>query len=204
MENEQTIPIDYDVRWKEIITDLFEDFVAFFMPEAYEIIDFSQEVVFLEQELLKLFPDKERKGKVVNDKLVKVRLKSGEEKWILIHIEVQSSYETDFTERMFTYFYRIWDKYRQKVTAIAIYTGDNVPKSNDNYAYEFLGTKLSYQFNVYKVMDAPEETLLASENPFALAILASKYLQKSKKDYDKRYAFNLHSSVAGKSLIIPY
>ncbi len=188
---EEDIFIDHDARWKEIIANLFEDFIKFFLPKAHKLIDFKTKVIFLEQELLKLFPDKDRKGRVINDKLVKVKLKTGEEKWILIHIEVQSSYEVDFSERMFTYFYRIFDKYSQKITAIAIYTGDKVPRKYDQFEYDFLGTTLFYRFNTYKIKSISEKELLASNNPFALAVLANKYLIKSKKDYDKRYTFKL-------------
>ena len=34
--------IDHDTRWKKIIEELFEDFIAFFMPDLYPQIDFSQ------------------------------------------------------------------------------------------------------------------------------------------------------------------
>jgi len=69
--------VDQDTQWKEIITDLWEDFVEFFLPQAYPFVDFSKKPVFLEQELHKLIRDKEKKGKRINDKLVKVFLKDG-------------------------------------------------------------------------------------------------------------------------------
>jgi len=31
------LPIDHDTRWKVLITILFEDFVAFFLPHVYEL-----------------------------------------------------------------------------------------------------------------------------------------------------------------------
>lgn len=189
MSEEKDIKIDYDTQWKEIISSLFQDFIEFFLPQAYNLIDFGQPVEFLEQELHKIISDKYKKGKVINDKLVKVRLKNGEEKWILIHIEVQSSYDAGFTERMFTYFYRIYDRYNQKITAIAIYTGDKISKNNDTYEYKFLGTENIYKFNTYIIASDSEESLLASKNPFSLVVLASQYLLKSKNDFDKRYVF---------------
>ena len=86
MSSDENIKIDYDTHWKEIIEAQFEDFIAFFLPDAYEIIDFEQPVEFLEQEFHKLIADKFKKGKAINDKLVKVFLKDGTEKWILILI----------------------------------------------------------------------------------------------------------------------
>ena len=189
MKTEEQLNIDYDIQWEEIITNLFEDFIAFFLPDAYSMIDFDEPIEFLEQELHKIVADNKKKGRVINDKLVKVKLKDGSEKWILIHIEVQSSYETDFSKRMFVYFYRIFDQYSQEITAIAIYTGEQIPKKYGKYEYDFLGTKTIYEFNTYLVKNAKDKDLKTSENPFSLAILSTKYLHKSKSDYSKRLSF---------------
>lgn len=78
MADSDKILIDYDTQWKEIIGSLFEDFISFFLPGAYELIDFTKPVEFLEQELHKIISDKYKRGKVINDKLVKLYLKNGE------------------------------------------------------------------------------------------------------------------------------
>src|SRR5262249_2761106 len=39
----------------------------------------------------------------------KVWLKAGGEAWVLVHIEVQSGYEAEFEERIYTYNYRAYD-----------------------------------------------------------------------------------------------
>ncbi len=87
---------DYDAYWKEIVTVLFEDCMRFFLPEVGAQIDFDYPPEFLEQELHKLIADETKQGKIYNDKLAKVRLKDGSERWLLIYIEVQSYRETDF------------------------------------------------------------------------------------------------------------
>src|SRR5690625_3812047 len=97
---------DYDRLWKKIIADLFEEFMLFFAPDLYEEIDFNKEPDFLQQELFKEII-KGKKGRNVADQVVKVSLKTGEDKWILIHIEVQDKANSDFSNRMFRYFYRI-------------------------------------------------------------------------------------------------
>ena len=48
------LKIDFDGNWKEIITEFFEQFVAFFMPDLYAEVNFSRPVEFLEQELLQV------------------------------------------------------------------------------------------------------------------------------------------------------
>ena len=79
--------VDYDGLWKKLIYELFEEFMLFFAPDLYEEIDFLKEPEFLQQELFQEIMQ-EKKGKQVADQIVKVFLKNGEEKWILIHIEV--------------------------------------------------------------------------------------------------------------------
>jgi hypothetical protein len=119
--------------------------------------------------------------------LVKLRLKSGEEKWIFVHIEFQN--DGNILERMFLYFRRILDKYGKEITAIVIYTGKSVPKHHDKYEYENYGTKVTYQFNSYLVSKQNEAELLSNENPFALVVLANLYMLKTLNDLEQRLSF---------------
>ena len=183
---EEVLKIDYDSHWKEIIGEFFEDFTAFFMPDLHEKADFTRPVDFLEQELLDIFKTK-YKGKHINDKLVKVYLKDGTEKWILIHIEVQATFEKEFAKRMFLYYALIYTKYEiEDITAIAIFTNPKVPKNHNHYKHSLFGTTISYQYNSYKIRDQKEAELLKSKNPFALAVLANLYVLKTNQKYDKR------------------
>lgn len=183
------LPISPDTLWKEIIEDLFDDFLAFFLPDLHVEVDASREPQFLEQELHQIIPSRERKGKRINDKLVKVYLKSGQEKWILVHIEVQGEYETNFSERMFVYYYRIFDKYRQEITAIALFTGKKTPRKYDRYKTTVFGTSILYHYNAIRIKDYQEEDLIGAENPFALAVLAGLYALKTKDQHHKRMQF---------------
>ena len=103
-----------DEAWKEIIEKLFPDFLAFFFPQIYKDINFSRGFEFLDKELQKILKRSEV-GKKIVDKLVKVYLNDGSEKWLLIHIEVQGYQEKNFSERIYIYNYRIFDRYRKEV-----------------------------------------------------------------------------------------
>ena len=178
--------IDYDSHWKEVISEFFEDFTAFFLPEMHKKIDFTKPVEFLEQELLDIFKTK-YKGKRINDKLVKVYLKDGTEKWLLVHIEVQGAFEKDFAERMFLYYTLIYAKYEIKeITAIAIFTHSTIPKVYNHFTHTVFGTTISYKFNAYKVIEQSEEELLKNENPFALVVLANLYVLYTSKNFEER------------------
>ena len=116
---------------------MFPDFLRFFYPDADKIFELEKHE-FLDKELEKLYPDTDggtRRRHV--DKLVKVRLRKGGEQWILIHIEVQGYADPQFGPRMFQYFYRILDRYRRPVTAIAIFTGSQ-KKTPESYEIEML------------------------------------------------------------------
>ncbi len=180
------IKIDYDGTWKIVTTNLIEDFIKFFLPSLYIDIDFSYPPEFLEQELLEMVEDE--KLKHILDKLVKLRLKNGEEKWIFVHIEFQT--EGDIRARMFIYYRRILDKFGKEITAIVIYTGRGIPKKHDRYESDpKYGTGVIYFFNSYIIAKQKAENLLKDENPFSIVVLANLYLNQTHKDLEKRLEF---------------
>ena len=188
-EKKKKYTIDYDYLWKTVITELFEDFMYLFAPDLAKKIDWRCEPKALEQELLKLFPKHDKKGTRHMDKLMEVKLKNGKDQWLLIHVEIQQSKDDHFGLRMFQYFYRTFDKYEQKIVAIALLT-DGTPSFHPTaFRYNFHGTKLTYQFNTYKILDQDETNLLQMNNRFAYAILAGKYALETKKNMDIRYQF---------------
>ncbi len=179
------IRIDYDGTWKIVTTNLIEDFIKFFLPKLYKDVDFSVPPEFLEQELYEMVEDEKIKN--ILDKLVKLKLKNGQEKWIFVHIEFQT--KGKINERMFLYYRRILDKYGKEITAIVIYTGKSIPKNHDRYEYESYGTKVSYQFNTYLVAKQKEEVLVADSNPFAIVVLANLFTLQTSEDLSKRLSF---------------
>lgn len=180
--------VDYDGHWKRIIGSTFQDFLSFFAPDLAELVEWRKEPDDLNRELQKLHPQDDAKNRKA-DNLYKVYLKDGRELCILVHIEVQGWEDSDFDKRMFQYFYRIFEKYGQKIYALAIYTEDlkaeNMPEI---YKYEYFGTELTYKFNTFKVIDQDEEELLESSNPFSYVVLSAKraILSKAKND-DVKY-----------------
>ncbi len=180
-DGEKPLIIDFDGTWKAIITEFFEDFMAFFLPDIHAQIDYAASFEFLEQELYHIM---ETFGytKRITDKLVQVQLKTGEARWILLHLEVQSYFETDFNKRMFLLYSWIFGKFDQKIAALAIYTGSQVPSQFHYFEQELFGTKLRYDFNTYRVMKQSEADLIASDNIFALFVLANKYVNQTREE----------------------
>jgi hypothetical protein len=183
--------ISKDILWKGIIEDLFEHFLTYFYPNAKEIFNFKKGFEFLDKELEQLFPPSESKHRFA-DKLVKVYTKKGVEKWILVHIEVQGYEDKTFSDRMYAYNYRIFDKYQQKIVALAIFTDDNPSYRPDEYHTEFLDTSLTYRFKTFKLLDYTPEYFQAQDNPFAVVLETALYgLKKNKLSDENLFALKL-------------
>jgi hypothetical protein len=173
IQDKQEVPeivIDYDGLWKLIIEAFFFEFTAFFLPKLFKDIDLSYPPEFLDQELLTIHKELKVPKQVV-DKLIKVKLKDGSIKWVLIHVEVQARFEIDFSTRMFLYKAFIFAKYQLPIVALAIYPVGRTPKNFDSYEESFYDTTVMYRFNAYKIAKQKEADLIQSDNIFALFVL---------------------------------
>ena len=178
--------IPYDKLWKAMVTAYFHDFLEMFLPELFEQTNLDIPPKFLEQELHAALTDKTIK---VADKLVQVTLKSGEEKWVYVHIEFETDPKKNIGERMFGYYQRIAAKYGRSITAIVIYTGDRIPKISDLYEEKNFGTRVLYEFNTYKIKEQNEMDLINNPNPFAVFVLANLYVIKTRNNDAQRLTF---------------
>jgi predicted transposase YdaD len=171
-----------DTLWKGIIESLIVDFLYFFFPNEAHLIDFEKGFIFLDQELAQLFPEAENDKRYI-DKLIQVYMKTGEERWFLIHLEVQGYFDKFFPERMYIYFYRIWERFRKDITSLAIFTDKNKGFKPNSFKKSFFGTSLVFKYPFYKVLDQNVSELKKSNNPFAIIILATLIaIKKGKKN----------------------
>ena len=125
----------------------------------------------MDKELQKILKTNET-GKRYADKLVKVYLTSGEEKWLLIHVEVQGYREADLAERIYTYNYRIFDRYRKEVISAVILTDPDPGYRPDRYVRSRWGFTHTMAFPLVKLIDYRKrrDELKANANPFALVV----------------------------------
>jgi len=186
---ETTVTDDYDSPWKDAVEHCFSDFMAFYFPEAYVQIDWSKEHVFLDQELRAVVQDAEL-GKRFVDKLVRVALLNGDEKWIYIHVEVQGTKQAEFAKRMFVYNYRIYDRYDKPVASMAVLADEQVNWKPTFYGFEVLGCEHTLKFPVAKLTDYHDrlDELQASENSFALVTAAHILTQRTRNNVAERFA----------------
>jgi hypothetical protein len=183
---------DYDGAWKEGVEQYFEAFLAFFFPEIQAEIDWERGYDFLDQELQQLIRESEI-GKQFVDKLIKVWLKDGKETWLLIHLEIQSQVDPNFPKRMFSYHYRIFDRYNQEVVSLAILGDNQANWRPQEYSYGRWGCRLSLQFPIVKLLDYESRwsELEQSDSPFAVLVMAHLRTQATTQDLAGRLQWKL-------------
>jgi len=98
-----------DSAWKEVIKKYFLLFLQFYFPRMALEIDFHQPLIFLDKEFKKLFAQSTSRNRYA-DLLVQASARTGTPPLLYIHIEVQGKKEQNFTKRLFTYAYRIFDR----------------------------------------------------------------------------------------------
>jgi hypothetical protein len=189
-ELEANVSANYDESWKAAIELYFEAFVAFFFPEAHRAIDWERGYEFLDKELQQIVRDAEVGTRFV-DKLLKVFLVDGEEAWLLLHIEIQSQADGDFSKRMFIYHYRIYDRYNREVVSLAVLGDDQPNWRPQEFGYGRWGCEMRLQFPIVKLLDYAWEDLEASENPFAAVVMAHRKTQNTTQNSPERLQWKL-------------
>lgn len=178
---------DFDSPWKEALDLFFESFVELFFPEAHADIDWGRPCESLDKELQQITPEAQI-GRRYVDKLVKVWLKTGEEQWVLVHVEVQMTDEAQFPWRMYVYNCRIFVRYNKKVASFAVLGDDNPDWRPQSYGYRLWGTEAGLTFPIVKLLDyATKRTELEeSDSPFSTVILAHLDTQETRRNLGER------------------
>ena len=184
---------EYDSPWKEIIEFFFPQFMAFFFPAAHAAIDWTLGYTFLDKEFQKITRTAQT-GKRYVDKLVQVHLRSGEQTWVLIHIEVQAKPEADFPQRIFIYYYRIFDTYQRRIASLAILSDDDPNWRPTQFRQELFGCQATLDFPTVKLLDYQQqvEQLSQNPNPFAVVVMAHLQTLQTRHDSRERYAAKLN------------
>ena len=169
-----------DSLWKELLTRFFIPMLSSVLPDLAKDIDPCRPVFFLDKELRRLArftrssEGGEPDGNRFVDLLADVPLLGGSDAWILLHAEVQGrGGDEDFSLRMHRYRGLLEGRYRRPVIALALLIEPlSELVSGGRYSWEGYGTRVSYEFPVFRIYEGDEERLKWSENPFDLAHLA--------------------------------
>lgn len=172
---ESNLPDDHDSPWKEALERWFPQFLALLFPRVHAGVDWSRGYDFLDKELQQVVRDAAL-GRRYADKLVRVFTADGTETWVLIHVEVQGAPEPGFARRLYTYHYRLLDRYDAEVVSLAVLADGNPGFRPRSCRYGRWGCGLVFRFPIVKLLDwaAPVawRRLEAEDNVFALVVMA--------------------------------
>jgi hypothetical protein len=179
---------EFDIAWKEALEWFFEPFVGFFFPEIHREIDWSREPEFLDKELQQVVPEATT-GRGTVDKLVKLFTLGGEERWALVHVEVQSQHDSGFAERMYLYNRRLLDKYARMPVSLAVFGDESTKWRPDVHHDGRWGCTVRFRYPTAKVLDyrGRDAVLEADPNPFAVVTLAHLKTLETRGDPAARY-----------------
>ena len=179
---------DHDSPWKEGLEWFFPQAIELMAPRLHAKIDWSVAVQFLDKELQAIaFPGK--KGRRFVDKLVQVRLRTGADAWLLVHIEVEGRLSgrkalRRFAWRMYEYRHRIQARFMQqrnlelppRVYSLGVLLENRGVGDRLRYTEEHLGQGVTFSFPVVELegwRDRWNELeSRAYTNPFAVLIMA--------------------------------
>ncbi|HAS52022.1 MAG TPA: cytosolic protein [Gammaproteobacteria bacterium] len=170
---------DYDSPWKQMLTQYFPEFLAFFFPKVHAGIDWTKPYTPLDKELQKVVRDATL-GQRRADQLVGVTGLDGGEDRVLVHVEVQGEKTADFSQRMFVYNYRAYDLYGRPVVSLVV-MGESHPSDYGKFGYGRWGSWMRLRFPVVSLTAyrARWAELEASANPFAVVTQAHLKAQET-------------------------
>jgi hypothetical protein len=161
--------IDHDRLFKELISTFFWEFIELFFPEVSAYLE-REPITFLPQEI---FTDVTSGDRREVDLVAKCQFR-GKELCFLIHVENQSQSQTDFSERMFFYFARLYEKHRLPVYPVVIFSFDYPLEEQPNFHRVEFPDKVVLDFNhaVIQLNRLNWRDFLQQPNPVAAALMS--------------------------------
>ena len=189
-ESQQQERFDFDGFWRDLIERFWRELLKSLLPTLCAIADLTKEPEFLDKELRDvLHIQDDRNSPRFVDMLLKIPLKGGGAEWILLHIEVQGPGGEDLTFRMYRYCSLIFAHYNRLPVALAILTAPREDETTGIFEASQHGTSIYYKFNCIELDRLDDNQLLASDNPFDLALCAARRAKRSRDDEGMKFRY---------------
>ncbi|MDR1978289.1 MAG: hypothetical protein LBQ42_06115 [Synergistaceae bacterium] len=179
-----------DEAWKDMLIQEIDDAIEFFMPALAADRDYTKRVELMSEDMPGLAADTDKGGKVA-DLCLSVYLSGSGIQRVTLVLEQQHESDSEFARRIYTEFYRASDRLAYPVTSLAIFTGRKWHAGP--YEYECYGTRLYFDYNIFRVAEVDIEALRRDERPFAVVVLAAALMLEAGDDpnYREKYAREL-------------
>jgi len=143
---------DYDGAWKESARRHLRQIMEKYFATIAALIDWSYPPEWFDKELSRILARSGRRPKSV-DMLAKVRLLTGGEQWILLHLEVQSGWEAGFEFRIFRYNSGLVWIYEQRVVTLVVLADLDDAWRPDEYVFRIGDFETRLRFPVCKLIE---------------------------------------------------
>jgi hypothetical protein len=167
--------INHDRLFKELLTTFFVEFLDLFFPSILEYLD-TDSIQFVDKEL---FTDLERGEKKIMDIVALAKFQQQNYSF-LVHIEAESSSNTDFNQRLFRYFCSLFLKYDRPIYPIVVFSYDS-PKRLDksSFVIDFPDKQvLKFDYEIVQLNRLNWRDFLQQKNPVAAALMAKMKIDK--------------------------
>lgn len=159
--------MNHDQLFKELIRTFFDEFLEAFFPNIHLMIDFEN-LSFLSEELFTdLLEGENRRLDIV----VETKLKSTEA-FVIVHVEPQSTPQSDFNERMYNYFSMLYERHRKPIVPIAVFSyQQSWEKNRFDITFPFFHV-LTFNYLTLHLKKKNWRNYIDSNNPAAAALLS--------------------------------
>ncbi|WP_334075948.1 MULTISPECIES: Rpn family recombination-promoting nuclease/putative transposase [Paenibacillus] len=177
----------HDEAFKKLLYTFFAEFIALFFPELDKQLDHRHTRFLMQEQLVDIVGEERR----TLDLLLETKYKSLNA-YIIIHLEPQSYRESDFHQRMFIYFSRLYERHRKEhklIIPIAIFTEPSLTDQKDTFSMSIPGhVILKFQFLKVELYSNHWRNFIHSNNPVAAALLAKMGYNKG-EEREIRFSF---------------
>jgi len=180
--------IDHDRLFKELLSNFFPEFIELFFPDISAYWE-RDSIEFLPQEIFTDVTEGERK---ILDIVLQASVRN-QDTLFIIHTEHQSYSQTNFNQRMFTYFARLHEKYALPVYPIVIYSHDSpqTPEPN-SYRIDFPNKRvLEFNYEVVQLNQLKWQDFVNQRNPVASALMAKMQIDVQERPTVKLMSLQL-------------
>ena len=185
---------NHDYLAKSLLTTFFADFLDLFLPELAARLD-RDSLEFLDKEV---FTDITAEQKHEADLIVQARWKEPlpdqtSEAFFLVHVEHQSSAQSDFNKRMFRYFARLHEKFDLPIFPIALFSFDT-PRRAEPKSYEVgfpMLQVLDFRYHVIQLNQMNWRDFVRHSNPVASALMSQMNIEPNERAHVKLQCLRL-------------
>ncbi len=183
---------EYDSPWKDALQLFLQAFLEYYFADIAADINWPRGYESLDQELQRI-SRRAKVGKRLADKLFKVWLNDGAERWLLIHVEIQNEYDKHFAERMFQYNIAAYQMHKKEVISLAALCDDRPEWRPTTFHFGSWGCKTEVIFRIVKLLDFADDVVgfETAANPFAAVTLAQCKAMETRDDAASRQVWKL-------------